>query len=197
MPLPRSVVRYAAGTDTRAQFTTPPDARQVDDLMDAFEDKNCGGQQERSAEFSTTWTHTSSSNWVTAPVTSGAMVWDDGNWDTSNDRWGPAPTDWFDEWTYVCLDIPWTVLFPDDGTGLAKIRGVQFLVKNSGGTTVRTIPTYTASLDSNGVNVVASGTLSLRIPTGNTITMRIFQWTGGNLAGIEYRWGVRIVGGTD
>lgn len=196
MPLPRSVVRYAAGTDTRAQFTTPPDPRQVDDLMDAFEDKNDGGQQERSAEFSTTWTHTSNGNNVAVPVTSGAMVWDDGVWDTSNDRWGPAPTDWFDEWTYVCLDIPWTVLFPDSAGG-AKARAVEFRVKNSGGTVLRTIQTYCSYLDSAGFNVVSSGTLSLRIATCNTIEMRIFQWTGGNLAGIEFRWGPRIVGGTD
>ena len=43
MPLPRFVVRITPGTDTRNQFTTPPDARVVEDLIAAHEDPVVGG----------------------------------------------------------------------------------------------------------------------------------------------------------
>lgn len=206
MPIPRSIVAYAAGTDTRNQFTTPPDARQVADLVAAHEDPIVGGQIIRSATWSTTFAVASSSSWTVVPVTSAALEATDGNWDTANDCWGP-PDDWFDDWTYVLVDCPWTVAwegFSASGSGFAQ---VNFLVKSQASGSDVTYKVYDEYASStylidgadNGYAIpfVDSGCMTLKLAQGQKVKMRVLQTGPTYMDPVTVHWGIRLVGGTD
>lgn len=206
MPIPRSIHRYAAGTDTRVQFTTPPDPRQVEDLVAAHEDAIVGGQIIRSTAWSTTFAVSSGSSWTVVPVTSGALEADDGNWDTTNYCWGP-PSDWFDEFTYILVDCPWTVHwegFSSAGSGFAQ---VNFLVKSqaSGSDVTYKIyeeyasSTYLIDGADNGYAIpfVDSGCMTLKLGVGNKVKMRVLQTGPTTMDPVNVHWGIRLVGGTD
>lgn len=200
MPLPRSIVAYAAGTDTRVQFTTPPDPRQVADLVDAHSVSIEGGQLCRDTYFSTALT-VSSSSWTVVPVTSGGIKAAHSGWNTTYDCW-QAPTDWFDEFTYVWVDMPWTVNFPDWSGGNSNSSSrVQFRVRASpsSGTVVSTHEATWRwqTRFALGVPEVVSGCQTVRLQTSHVIEMRLHQSSGTSMTSVNAMWGVRIVGGHD
>lgn len=200
MPLPRSVVRYTAGTDTRNQFTTPADARQVEDLMLAHDGAIEGGQLCRDTYFSTNLT-LSNNTWTACPVTSGGIKAAHAGWNTTYDCW-VAPTDWHDDWTYLWVDVPWTVNFPDWSGGNANSSSrVQFRVRASASSST-VISTHEAGWRWQtrfglGIPEVLSGCMTVRLESGQALEMRYFQNSGTSMTSLNARWGVRIVGGHD
>lgn len=187
MPLPRSIVTYAAGTDTRNQFTTPPDARQVADLVTAHEDPIVGGTVDGS------YTHNSSGNWVLATFTSGQVYASDGNWNATADCW-TAPSGWFDDYTTLYLDVPFSVNF--QGTA-ATSCGVQAHVRASaGGSSVSEHNGHFMEAVSGPYSYAhtCSGTvLAVPVTEGQTIELRTWQDQGSNMT-VEFRWGIRLHG---
>lgn len=192
MPVPRSVVRVAAGTDTRNQFTTPPDARQVEDLMTALEDPVVGGT------IAGSYSHTSSGSWVRVSFAAGNKVTDDGNWDTTYDCWAP-PTGHFDDYTAIYVDVVWMVQFYDNGassyTGAVQAATRASLGAGSVASEYNGYFRYNTSDDGTfGTAMTASGTIpGIPLTSGQTIELRTFQNTGGNQTH-AYRWGVRLHG---
>lgn len=193
MPLPRSIVVYPAGTDTRAQFTTPPDARQVADLVAAHEDPIVGGTVAGS------YTHNSTGNWVRVAFASGNRITDDGNLDTTYDCWKP-PSGHFDDYTTVFVDVVFSVEFYDNGasayTGAVQAATRASLGAGSVASEYNGFFRYNASDDFTfGTAMTASGCIpGIPLTTGQTVELRTFQNTGGNQTH-AYRWGVRLHGG--
>lgn len=202
MPLPRSIVAYTAGTDTRNQFTTPADARQVADLVDAHSQSLEGGQLLRDSQYNTNLT-VSDATYTTVPVTSGGLLGDGGGWNTTYDRWVP-PTDWFDDFTYVWIDMPWTVEWTGWGSG-GNAQGFsqvlfEVMASSSSSTVVTThnassdqiyrVPTY-------DIPFWFSGVMTVRMTSGEAVRMRIFQSSGTSMTTVKVHWGIRIVGGND
>lgn len=187
MALPRHFVRIASGSDTRNQFTTPPDARQVEDLMVALEDPVVGGTVVGS------YTHNSSGNWVKATFTSGQVVSNDGNWDASNDCW-VAPGGWFDDYTYLYVDIPFVANF--QGTA-GSSDGVQAHVRSSaGGSSVEEINGHFMEAVSGPYSYAhtCSGVIpAVRLTALQTVELRTWQDQGSNMT-VAFRWGVRLHG---
>ena len=188
MPLPRFVVRITPGTDTRNQFTTPPDARVVEDLIAAHEDPVVGGTAVGS------YTHNSSGNWLKATFTSGEVVTSDGNWDATNDCW-VAPSAWFDDYTTLYFDVPFVVNF--QGTQ-ATSAGVQaHVLSAAGGSSV-------AEYNGHFMEVVAgpygeahtcSGTIpAVPVTNGQAITFRTWQDQVSNNMTVAFRFGIRLHG---
>lgn len=201
MPIPRSVKRYAAGTDTRNQFTTPPDQRQVEDLMLAFEDPIVGAMQKRTSGYSTQFTHNSGSGtWDTVDVSSGGHFWTDGNMDTTGNCYGPCPADWYSEWTYLCFDVPWAMDFPSH-TGsyymgvrvVTKLYASPFTVKS---TTECYYELIDGAADGYALLGSASGTASVRLESTDCIQIQVLQSKGATMA-MDFQWGTRLVCGTD
>lgn len=191
MPIPWSVHRYAAGTDTRNQFTTPPDARQVEDLMAAHEQSIVGGIVMANTSVST-------GTWKVVPVSGGNLVADDGNWSTAYDCWG-APSDWFDEFTYLCLNMPFSVQWPAAaGTSMFY---VEFRVRNqanpSGSTLLDSFYASVTKADADGIERVFSGTGIIRITQNDWVEMRLYQSSGSLMNNVLVRWTINVVGGTD
>lgn len=181
---------YAAGTDTRNQFTTPPDPRQVSDLVAIHNSTIHGGGGTIGGSFN----HTSTGNWVRCDFGSSDKVTDDGNWNGTYDCWVP-PSTYFDSYTTIYVDIPWRCEFYDPGT--AYWAGVQAATRASlGAGSVSTElngnfeyvgttgPTY-------GYALTASGVIpAVPLTEGQTVELRTWQNTGGNQT-ITFRWGVR------
>lgn len=194
MPIPWSVHRYTAGTDTRIQFTTPPDARQVEDLMAAHEQSIVGGIVMAN-------TSVSDSTWKVVPVSGGNLVADDGNWSTTYDCWGP-PDDWFDEFTYLCLNMPFSVHWPSwSGGNSSALYYVEFRVRNqanpSGSTLLDNFYASVTKADRDGIERVFSGTGIIRITQDDWVEMRVYQSSGTLMNNVLVRWTVNVVGGTD
>lgn len=187
MPLPQFVVRVAAGTDTRNQFTTPPDQRQVEDLIAAHEDPVVGGTVVGS------YTHNSTGNWVKATFTSGQVVSSDGNWDATNDCW-TAPAAWFDDYTYVYVDVPFVANF--QGTA-ATSCGVQAHKRSSaGGSSVEEINGHFMEAVSGPYSYAhtCSGVIpAVQVTSGQTIELRTWQDQGSNMT-VAFRFGIRLHG---
>lgn len=192
MPLPRSVVRYAAGTDTRNQFTTPPDPRQVEDLMLAHEDPTVGGTVAGS------YSHTSSGSWIGISFAAGNKVNDDGNWNTTYDCWVP-PAGYFDDYTAIFVDVVFSVAFYDNGassyTGAVQAATRASLGAGSVASEYNGYFRYNASDDGTfGTAMTASGCIpGIPLTTGQTVELRTWQNTGGTQTH-AYRWGVRLSG---
>lgn len=188
MALPRRFVRIAAGSDTRNQFTTPPDARQVEDLITALEDPVVGGTVAGS------YTHNSSGNWLRATFTSGQVVASDGNWDATNDCW-TAPSAWFDDYTTLFFDVPFTVNF--QGTQATSV-GVQAHTRSSaGGSSVTEYNGHFMEVVSGpfGEAHTCSGTIpAVAVTNGQTIELRTWQDQISNNMTVAFRWGIRLHG---
>lgn len=182
---------YTAGTDTRNQFTTPPDARQVADLVAIHQNGNAAGT---GGTVSKSMTHSSSGNWVVVAFASGDVIIDDGNFNATYDCWKP-PAAFFTAATTVYVDIVWSAAFYDPGT--AFVGGVQAAVRASlgaGSTSAEynglfmgsdyNAPTY-------GYAMTASGIIpAVPLTSGQTVELRCWQNTGGSQT-ILARYGVR------
>lgn len=190
MPLPRSIVTYAAGTDTRPQYTTPPDARQVADLVAAHEDPIVGGTVNGS------FNHTSSGSWVRCDFGSSDKVTDDGNWNGTYDCWAP-PSDYFDHYTTIFVDIPWRMAW--NGNGNAFEAMAQAATRTSLGAGSVSVEytghyMYVGHYGSYAYAHTASGVITaVALTSGQTVELRAFQNTGANQT-IGFRWGVRLHG---
>lgn len=197
MPIPWSVHRHAAGTDVRNQFTTPPDARQVEDLIAAHEQSIVGG-------IVMATTSVSDSTWKVVPVSGGNLVADDGNWSTAYDCWGP-PDDWFDEFTYLCLNMPWIVTWPSWTAGNSSAYTyVQFRVRNQANPSGSSVlddfyaDESLSGISGSGLGRTMSGTGLVRMTQDDWIEMRIYQTSGTLMnSNVKVRWGINVVGGTD
>lgn len=189
--LPGWVKRYAAGTDTRPQFTTPPDARTVEDILAALEYDVVGGQVTGNTD--------GYDNTITAvPVTSGNLAADDGNWSTAYDCWGP-PADWFDDHTYVLIDCLWQVSWPDwSGGNSSAFFQVDFRVRNQANPSGASYSLDVYGLSQIevrhgfGVATAFSGTVpGIAMTSGQFVEMRLNQTSGTYMATIPFRWGIR------
>lgn len=183
---------YAAGTDTRNQFTTPPDQRQVADLVAIHQNGNAagsGGTIVRNPTFSSSWTHTSSMSWLRTPVTNASKMVDDGNFDNTNECW-VAPSAWYTGVTYVYVDIPWSCVFYS-----AEEAGVQAHVRSSaGGTSVEEINGLFMKVPTGryGRALTASGVIpDVRLQSGYSVEFRVYRETDGGAGTVDFRWGVR------
>ena len=205
MTIPRQVKRYAAGTDTRNQFTTPPDQRQVEDLMVAMEAPVVGAQQKRTAGFSTQYTHNSGVyTWDIVDVSSGGMFWTDGYMSTSANCYGPLPSSYYTDYTYLCFDVNWCMDFP--AAAVDYYMGVQVITRlyASPYTVISTTTCYTDMIE-RATNATenafqgqgaASGTAAVRLATGQCIHIEVFQSKGATMA-MDFQWGTRLVGATN
>lgn len=185
--------RFAVGTDTRTQFTTPPDPRIVDDLGDCMVLMAAGGTIRGS------FNHTSTGNWVRADWGSGDKVNDDGNWNGTYDCWVP-PSSFYDNFTTLYVDIPWTCSWYDNGassyTGAAQAATRTSVGAGSVSVEYNGYFRYNTSDDGTfGTAMTASGCIpAIPLTTGQTVEFRVFQNTGGNQT-IAFSWGVRVMGG--
>lgn len=190
MPLPRSIVVYAAGTDTRPQFTTPADPRQVADLVTAHEDPVVGGT------IAGSFNHTSSGSWVRCDFGSGDKVSDDGNWSGTYDCWAP-PSGFFDDYTTIYVDIPWTMAWYGNGNAFeaqAQAATRTSLGAGSVGAEYGGHYHYVGHAGSYSYGHTAGGCIpGVPLTTGQTVELRAFQNTGSNQT-IAFRWGVRLHG---
>lgn len=183
---------YAAGTDTRNQFTTPPDTRVVADLVAIHQNGNSAGT---GGTIAAQYNHTSSGSWVRADFGSGDKVTDDGNWNGTYDCWVP-PSAFFDDAETIYVDIPWVGEWFDVAassfTGAAQAATRASLGAGSVLAEYNGYFRYNASDDATfGVAMSASGVIpAVPLTTGQTVEFRFFQNTGGNQT-IRFRWGVR------
>lgn len=190
MPLPRSIVVYAAGTDTRPQYTTPADPRQVADLVTAHQDRIVGGTVMDGVAVS-------DSTWKVMPVSGGNLVADDGNWNATYDCWGP-PDDWFDDYSTIVIDCVYSVGWPAWAAGNASaVFYIAFRVRNqanpSGATTSQDVYSSVSKADRDSVERADSGVCPLVISQGEFIEMRLYQTSGTLMNGtVLVRWGVRL-----
>lgn len=189
MPLPNHAVRITPGTDTRNQFTTPADPRIVEDLLEALDDPIVGG-----TVANTSFSHTSSGNWVRADFSSN--VTSDGNWNTTYDCWAP-PANYFDDYTTLYVDIPWVAAW--SGTGVAFEAQVQAATRASVGAGSVAVEysgyyAYVGHYGSYAYAHTASGTIpAVALTTAQSVELRLWQNTGGSQT-IQFRWGVRLHG---
>lgn len=181
---------YTAGTDTRNQFTTPPDARQVSDLVTIHNSTIHGGGGTIAGSFN----HTSTGNWVRCDWGSSDKVTDDGNWNGTYDCWAP-PSTYFDAATTIYVDIMWAVAF--NGTPNAAYEaGVQAATRASLGAgsvaaEYNGLYLYVGHYGSYEYAHTDSGTIpAVPLTEGQTVELRTFQNSGGNKT-IGFRWGVR------
>lgn len=187
--------RYAAGVDTRNQFTTPPDNRLVQDMAEAMEIR-CGGGQV------TGTTDGYDSTYSAVPVTSGNLIADDGGWSTAYDCWGP-PSSWFTKWdgtfrSTILVDCSFNVSWPDWSSGnSAAFFIVDFRVRNqanpSGATVLSTINALVTVEVKHGYGTpcVFSGTVPGIAMTGTQfLEMRLKQTSGTYMSSIPFRWGI-------
>ena len=190
MPLPRTIVAYAAGTDTRAQFTTPPDPRQVADLVTAHEDPVVGGTIRGS------FNHTSSGSWVRFDFGSGNKVTDDGNWNGTYDCWVP-PSGHFDDYTTIYVDIPWRAAWYGNGAEFQAQAQAATRSSVGSGSVLAEYNGYYCYVGHEGSYSyahTASGCIpAVPLTTGQTVEFRVFQDTGSNQT-IDVAWGVRLHG---
>lgn len=180
---------YAAGTDTRANYTTPPDARQVADLVAIHQNGNAAGT---GGTITDSFTHGSSANWVQAPFSS--VLIDDGNWNTTYDCWKP-PAAFFSGVTTVYVDIVWSAAWYDPGA--AYWAGAQAAVRASlgAGSPTAEYNGHFFYVDTSGPSFGYAHTASGVIPavpltSGQTVELRLYQSSGGSQT-ILYRYGVR------
>lgn len=203
MPIPRSVIRIAEGSDTRFVSTTPPDPRRVEDLMAAHEESIVGGTLIRNTYYSTEWTLASGSTPTTLPVTSGAIIDNDGGWNTTYDCYVP-PAEWFDDFTYVTIDLPWTVEWPmwSGGNSSANLLTRFNVLPSASSATASAASVHEAGMIWQARNVYAlnpthGGVVSVRCTEGQAIEFQLAQTSGTSMTTIAASWGVRLHGGYD
>lgn len=180
---------YAAGTDTRNQFTTPPDPRQVSDLVAIHNSTIHGGGGTIAGSFN----HTSTGNWVRCDFGSSGKVTDDGNWNGTYDCWVP-PSTYFDAATTIYVDVLWRCEWY--GTGAAYEAGCQAATRASLGAGSVAAEynghyVYVGHAGTYSYSHTASGAIAaVPLTEGQTVELRTFQNSGGNQT-ITFRWGVR------
>lgn len=187
--------RYAAGADTRNQFTTPPDNRVVQDLADVAQITTGGGQV-------TGTTDGYDNTFKVIPVTVGNLIADDGNWNTSYNCWGP-PSSWFTAWdgtsrASILVDCFWQVQWPDwSGGNSSAFLQVDFRVRNQANPSGATVSQDVYGLSQVevrhgfGATSVFSGTVpGIAMTSGKFIEMRINQTSGTYMSSIPFRWGI-------
>lgn len=173
--------RYAAGTDTRNQFTTPPDARLVADMAHAAEITTAGGIVAGTMAVS-------SGSAATIPVSGSTLVDDDGNWNSTYDCWGP-PSDWYTKWdgdtfSTIYVSCEWVVAWPAwAGGNSASLHYVEFRVRNqanpSGAWVLASAGGYSEIIPRDGFGRVFSGTVpGIPMASGQFLEMRVGQSSG-------------------
>lgn len=203
MPLPRHVVRIAVGSDTRDNSSTPPDPRRVEDLMTALDDSVVGGTLARNTYWSTEWTLSSSATPTTLPVTSGAIITDDGGWNTTYDCYVP-PSGWFDDYTYVQADLVWTVEWPmwSGGNSFGNLLARFNILPSASSSTASAVSVHEAGMiwqerNAYSLNPTHGGTVPVRFTEGQAVEFQLAQTSGTSMTTIAASWGVRLIGATD
>lgn len=203
MPLPRHVVRIAVGSDTRDNYTTPPDPRRVEDLMKAMEDPVVGGTLIRDAYFSTVFALSSSATPTTLPVTSGGVQTDDGGWNTTYDVYVP-PAEWFDEYTYVQCDLVWTVSWPmwTGGNSYGNLLTRFNILPSASSSTGSADSVHEAGMiwqerNAYSLNPTHGGVVPVIFTEGQAVEFQLAQTSGTYMTDIDASWGVRLIGATD